>query len=48
LPSGEDAGELGFVLRERDDHVAHGVFGELDGEEVVAQDVDDLEVVGLV
>jgi hypothetical protein len=28
LPVGENIGEPGFVVLERDDHVTHAVFGE--------------------
>jgi hypothetical protein len=37
LLAGEDIGEPGFVVLERDDHVTHAVFGEPDFEEVVAE-----------
>jgi hypothetical protein len=53
LPAGEDIGEPGFVVLDRDDHVTHVVFGEPDFEEVVAQALlrrhcDDLEMVRVI
>ena len=48
LPRLEDLYEPGLQLRQGDDHVLHAVLGEVDGENIVAHDIDDLEVVGLI
>ena len=46
-PGLEDLYESGLQLRQGDDHLLHAVLGEVDGEDIVADDIDD-RVIGLI